>query len=50
MTSDKQFAEFLRGQLREIAAEKVDQIEKQHDAERGEYIPNHTSGFGQAGH
>lgn len=41
MSTDTEFAEFLRGQLREIAEEEVAKIEKRHDDERGEYVPHH---------
>ena len=41
MSSDTEFADFLRGLPREVAEVRVAEIEKQHDAERGGYIPHH---------
>jgi hypothetical protein len=41
MTTDNQFASFLRSLPREVAEERVAEIEAQHAAVRGLYVPHH---------
>lgn len=48
MSTDTEFASFLRGHLRVIAEERVAEIEKQRDATRGPYIPHHHHGEHEA--
>jgi hypothetical protein len=50
--SDEEFVAWLRSMPRERSPEQVDQVERQHDAERGEYIPHGfiTHHYGEAQH
>lgn len=41
--SDQEFAEFLKSLPREKSEAEVEDIERQHDAERGLYIPHGLS-------
>jgi hypothetical protein len=48
MTTDQEFAEYLRSFPRELSAAEVEELGRQHDAEQGPYIPHsgvhHTAG------
>ena len=39
MTSDREFADWLASLPREVPAEEVERRERQHDLERGLYVP-----------
>jgi hypothetical protein len=40
MSTDREFADFLRALHRDFAPEQVEQIEQERDAERGPYVPH----------
>lgn len=40
MTTEREFAEYLRSLPREIPPTEVEHIEREHDAERGPYVPH----------
>lgn len=44
MSTDREFTEFLQSLPREKSQAQVDQTERQHDVERGPYIP-HQGGW-----
>jgi hypothetical protein len=49
--TDQEFADFLRSLPREIPPEKVEEIEREHDAERGVFqpLPGHHH-YGESHH